>query len=66
MVVSVNRCIPEGLISNSFQMSDKTYPNSRGCISWGGGGRGEANIRLVPGNIWVHLLWLCDTANGLM
>ena len=38
MVVSVNRCIPEGLISNSFQMSDKTYPNSRGCIRWPGRG----------------------------
>ena len=49
MVVSVNRCIPEGLISNSFQMSDKTYPKSVGGALDGMGG--EANIRLVPGNI---------------
>ena len=57
-------CCSEGLISNSFHMSDKTYQNSRGCISWGGGG-GEANIRLVPGNIWICLLCLC-AASGLM
>ena len=55
-------CCSEGLISNSFHMSDKTYQNSRGCISWGGG---EANIRLVPGNICICLLCLC-AASGLM